>query len=185
MSGTITAPYAGFVGLAVGGTEVTGGSYVREPVNLVISADGTTIANDATIEWPIATADWGTVDHVQIWDQVTGGTQQVIVPTHIPVEVAMYDIARISDAGIPLIIIPTPPRPYSMGAFGIGPFSTNRNLAPSTLDEPSAFGVSGFGVGAYGIAPIGVVLTVTFDTSTHVCEPGTWAPGPFGIKMAA
>jgi hypothetical protein len=185
MSGTITAPYAGFVGLAVGGAEVSGGSYVREPVNLVTSADGVTLANDATIEWPIATADWGIIDHVQIWDAATAGTSLVTLSTHVPLAIAQYAIARIPDAGMTLEILQTPPRKYSLGPYSFGPFSTNRNLAPTTVGAPSAWGVGPYGTNAFGIAPAGVLLELTFDTSTHVCEPGTWLPGPFGWKQAA
>ena len=70
----VTTPETGAV------TEVTGGSYTRiarNPLdaNWVDSAnlnDGTT-SNVATIQFPAATADWGTVTHFGIWDAATGG----------------------------------------------------------------------------------------------------------------
>lgn len=57
-----------------GGTEVTGGSYAR-----VTSATSTwtrsanTIDNDNNEDFPAATASWGTVTHVGLFDAVSAG----------------------------------------------------------------------------------------------------------------
>ena len=60
-----------------GGTEVTGGSYAREEVvapGFTITAPSPTRAgNTAAIEFVSATASWGTVTHVGIFDAVTTG----------------------------------------------------------------------------------------------------------------
>lgn len=60
---------------AGGGTEVTGGSYARAyPASgwTVTSGDG--IAKNASaITWPTATADWGNVTHIAMYDALTGG----------------------------------------------------------------------------------------------------------------
>lgn len=59
-------------------TEVTGGSYARiarNPLDAnwdVTTTTGTT-ANTASIQFPAATADWGTVTSFGIWDAATGG----------------------------------------------------------------------------------------------------------------
>jgi len=59
-------------------TEVTGGSYARvarNPLDTnwdVTTTTGTT-ANTASIQFPAATADWGTVTSFGIWDAATGG----------------------------------------------------------------------------------------------------------------
>lgn len=63
---------------AGGGTEVSGGSYVRMPIGAmtITPTDGTNptqASNAATMEWPVATADWGTVTHGAIFDAATGG----------------------------------------------------------------------------------------------------------------
>lgn len=63
---------------AGGGTEVSGGSYQRMPIGamLVTPTDGTNptqASNTGTMEWPVATADWGTITHGAIFDQPTGG----------------------------------------------------------------------------------------------------------------
>lgn len=64
---------------AGGGTEVTGGSYARVNVapldanwTAASATDGET-DNAAAITFPTATADWGTVTHVGIYDATTAG----------------------------------------------------------------------------------------------------------------
>lgn len=54
------------------GTEVTGGSYARQPLTVSAASGGAT-ANDADIEFPVATANWGTITHVGIRDAGSGG----------------------------------------------------------------------------------------------------------------
>lgn len=57
---------------AGGGTEVSGGSYTRQPFTLTAASGGTT-SNSADIIFPTATADWGTIVAVGIFDAQTGG----------------------------------------------------------------------------------------------------------------
>lgn len=95
-----TAPTALHVALftaapsdAGGGTEVTGGSYARvnlapsttnwaatnaagSTVNPSAGTSGTT-SNNVAITFPTATADWGTVTHVAIFDAATAGNMVV------------------------------------------------------------------------------------------------------------
>jgi len=59
------------------GTEVTGGGYVRRQIIFTaptIEGGKQTIKNTAEIQFPIATANWGTVTHVGIRTAATGGT---------------------------------------------------------------------------------------------------------------
>jgi hypothetical protein len=60
-----------------GGTEVTGGSYAREEVpaaGWTITAPSPTRAgNTAAIDFITATASWGTVTHVGVFDAITTG----------------------------------------------------------------------------------------------------------------
>lgn len=58
-----------------GGTEVSGGAYARQTTGaLTISGtDPTQAANAASIEFPTATANWGTVTHMAWFDAATGG----------------------------------------------------------------------------------------------------------------
>ena len=54
-----------------GGTEVTGGGYARQSVTFTVS--GNTASNTAAIEWPVATASYGTVTDVGVFDAASGG----------------------------------------------------------------------------------------------------------------
>ena len=57
-----------------GGTEVTGGSYARQTRAFTVSVTNTTTAsNSAAIEYPIATANYGTAVAVGMLDASTGG----------------------------------------------------------------------------------------------------------------
>lgn len=59
------------------GTEVSGGNYSRQAVTFSAPTAGTDgyseIANSASITFPIATQDWGSVSYAGIYDAQTGG----------------------------------------------------------------------------------------------------------------
>jgi len=54
-----------------GGTEVSGGAYARQTAAFTISAD--TASNTSAIEYPTATANYGTVVAVGVFDALTSG----------------------------------------------------------------------------------------------------------------
>lgn len=54
-----------------GGTEVSGGGYARQSVAFTVSGD--TASNTAALEYPTATAPYGTVTDVGVFDAATGG----------------------------------------------------------------------------------------------------------------
>jgi hypothetical protein len=54
-----------------GGTEVSGGGYARQTIAFTTSGD--TTSNTAAVEFPTATANYGTVTHVGIFDASTAG----------------------------------------------------------------------------------------------------------------
>jgi hypothetical protein len=54
-----------------GGTEVSGGAYARQTIAFTTSGD--TTSNNAAIEFPTATANYGTVTHVGIYDASSAG----------------------------------------------------------------------------------------------------------------
>ena len=56
-----------------GGTEVSGGAYARQTVAFTVS--GNTASNTADVEFPTATANYGTVVAVAVMDASTGGNQ--------------------------------------------------------------------------------------------------------------
>lgn len=75
---TATRPTAWYLALfttaptdGTAGTEVTGGSYARQAVTMTIS--GGAASNSAAIEWPAASASWGTVVAAALMDASTGG----------------------------------------------------------------------------------------------------------------
>lgn len=60
---------------AGGGTEVSGGSYVRQPITFGApgSPSANQVSNSVAILFPIATADWGTLVHFGIFDAPSSG----------------------------------------------------------------------------------------------------------------
>lgn len=54
-----------------GGTEVSGGAYARQTIAFTTSGD--TTSNTTAVEFPTATANYGTVTHVGIYDASTAG----------------------------------------------------------------------------------------------------------------
>jgi hypothetical protein len=57
---------------AGGGTEVSGGAYARQAVDFDAASGGATdLTADAT--FPQATANWGTITHVALFDAASGG----------------------------------------------------------------------------------------------------------------
>lgn len=73
-----TAPTTLYLGLYTaapsdtgGGTEVSGGSYARQSVAFTVT--GNTASNTSAIEFPTATASWGTVVYVGVFDSLSGG----------------------------------------------------------------------------------------------------------------
>ena len=76
---TYTSPATVYVGLftndptdADSGTEVTGGSYARTSVTFGAPSNGVS-TNSADVTFPTATAGWGEVTHVGLYDASTGG----------------------------------------------------------------------------------------------------------------
>ena len=80
-STTYTKPTNWYVGLltatpsdSAGGTEVSGGSYARQICAFTVTGTGTALAtNTSAITFPTATADWGIVGWIGIYDAVSSG----------------------------------------------------------------------------------------------------------------
>ena len=77
-TGTATRPTAWYLALYTaapsdtgGGTEVSGGGYARQSVTFTVS--GNTASNNAAIEFPTATGNYGTVTHIGVFDASSGG----------------------------------------------------------------------------------------------------------------
>lgn len=76
---TYTSPADVYVGLFTSdpmddgsGTEVSGGSYVREIATFDAPSNGSS-STDADVQFTQATDNWGTVTHFGIFDAVSGG----------------------------------------------------------------------------------------------------------------
>lgn len=175
----LTFPLNCFVGLAVAGVEVTVAGYVRQPATIVVCADGVTYANTASQQWQHATQSWGTIDTVQLWDAPSGGNLLASLPPQTPVLFNQYDIARIPACGLSMTWAKAN-RPFGTGKFGTFSYGRTATLVAGGW-VPIAFGTGLYGVGLYGGYAIGVLLERAFDQQTHICEPGTWAPGPFSL----
>lgn len=73
-----TAPSTLYVGLftsdpgeAGSGTEVSGGSYARQSAAFTVA--GNLASNTAAVEFPTASASWGTITYAAIYDAATSG----------------------------------------------------------------------------------------------------------------
>lgn len=96
----VTRPTAWYLGLFTvapgeggGGTEVSGGSYVRKAVTFSVS--GNLATNTAAIEFDVATADWGTITHVAVFDASTGGNQIAYAALSTSKTIATGDVLRV------------------------------------------------------------------------------------------
>jgi hypothetical protein len=74
-----TAPAAVYVSLhtadptdAGTGTEVSGGSYIRQAATFAAPSNGVS-ATSADVDFPQATGSWGTIGWIGIWDAETTG----------------------------------------------------------------------------------------------------------------
>ena len=75
------------------GAEVSGGGYVRQAGSFTVS--GNTATTDAAIEYPTATADYGTVTHVGIWDASTAGNMLAYAALTASKTISSGDVFRI------------------------------------------------------------------------------------------
>ena len=99
-TGSPTRPTAWYIGLFTaapsdtgGGTEVSGGSYARQAVTLTVS--GNLATNGSAIEWPTASAGWGTITHVAIFDALTTGNMLVYAALTTSKTISTGDVLRI------------------------------------------------------------------------------------------
>lgn len=75
------------------GTEVSGGGYARQAGSF--SVTGNTATTTAAIEYPTATADYGTVTHVGIYDASTAGNLLAYAALTASKNISSGDVFRI------------------------------------------------------------------------------------------
>jgi hypothetical protein len=111
-----TAPSTLYVGLftstptdSTAGTEVSGGSYARQSVAFTVSGTSPTeAASSAAVEFPTATASWGTVTYAGIFDASSSGnmlayaqlTDPADLSTALPKTISTGDVFRISSGNL-------------------------------------------------------------------------------------
>jgi len=76
-----------------GGTELSGNGYVRQLVALTTTNSSST--NASAIEFPVATASWGTITSAAIFDASTGGNMLAYSDLTASKTIASGDVFRI------------------------------------------------------------------------------------------
>jgi len=101
---TATRPTSWYVSLytvapgeGTAGTEVSGGSYARTSATFTVSGTAPTqAANSAAVEFPTASASWGTVVAAGIMDAASGGNLIAYADLTTSKAIASGDILRFS-----------------------------------------------------------------------------------------
>ena len=86
-----------------GGTEVSGGGYARQAVTFGTPSSGS-MSNSAAIEFPTATADWGTANGWGLFDAVSGGNLVWYGNITTPRQLLTGDIYRVQIGNFTLSI---------------------------------------------------------------------------------
>lgn len=99
LNGLLSGVYAGLhTGQPTSGNEIAVGSYARQayaPYTVTGSGEGPSVAgNDNIIQYPTATADWGTITHVGIWTAATNGTLLAWQPLTASKFIGVDDVFR-------------------------------------------------------------------------------------------
>ena len=104
-----SAPAAVYVGLFTSnpdedgsGTEVSGGSYARQAGSFTVS--GNTATTTAAIEFPTATATWGTITHIGIYDASSAGNLLAYAALTASKAIASGDVFRIPTGDIDITL---------------------------------------------------------------------------------
>ena len=89
------ALYTAAPGETGGGTEVTtsGTAYARQTV--AFTTTGNTTSNNAPVEYPTATATFGNVTHVGVFDASTGGNLMAYATLSSPKTIDTGDVFRV------------------------------------------------------------------------------------------
>ena len=104
-----TSPTTVYVGLFTtnpaedgSGTEVSGGSYARQSGSFTTS--GNTATTSAAIEFPTATASWGTITHVGVYDAASAGNLLAYAALTASKAIASGDVFRIPTGDIDITL---------------------------------------------------------------------------------
>jgi len=75
------------------GTEVSGGSYARQTIAFTVT--GAQGVNTSAVEFPTATASWGTITYGAVYDAVSGGNLLASGALSASKTIASGDVLRI------------------------------------------------------------------------------------------
>jgi hypothetical protein len=81
------------------GTEVSGGSYARTSITFGAPSNGVTTSN-ADCTFPQATASWGTVTHIGLYDASTSGNLLFHTPLDTSKTIDSGDIFKIASGSL-------------------------------------------------------------------------------------
>ena len=88
-----------------GGNEVVGGAYARADVTFEKSgSEPTILTNTAIVEFPVATANWGTITHAAIQSAAIGGNMIAKFAVSAPKAIASGDVARFLTGEIDVVV---------------------------------------------------------------------------------
>ena len=96
------ALFTGAPGETGGGTEVTGGAYARQTVAFTTS--GNTTSNNAAVEYPTATANYGTVTHVAVFDASTSGNMMAYAALSSNKTIETGDVFRVPSGDLDITL---------------------------------------------------------------------------------
>lgn len=101
-----TSPTTAYLGLftaapsdTLSGTEVSGGSYARQVLSVTTASDGI-VTSSADVNFPQATANWGTISHVGIFDALTSGNLLMYTPLTTSKTIENGDILKVSTGSL-------------------------------------------------------------------------------------
>lgn len=81
------------------GTEVSGGSYVRKAATFAAPSNGVS-ATSADVTFDQATASWGTITHIGIWDNSSTGNMLYHTPLTTSKTIDSGDIFKIASGSL-------------------------------------------------------------------------------------
>ena len=84
-----------------GGTEISGGGYARQKVTFG-AASGGSMTNAEALEFPTATADWGTANAWALFDAAAGGNMVWYGDITVPKALYAGDIYRVNENNLTL-----------------------------------------------------------------------------------
>lgn len=101
-TGAYTHPSQVYIGLATAsfgegntGTELSGSGYARQAINFSAASGGTT-SNSANVDFPAATASWGSVSHYGLFDASSAGNLLIHGAFSSAKTIATGDILRVA-----------------------------------------------------------------------------------------